>query len=298
MLLGSDDLAALLSSLEDDLLVQGLDGVDVDDPGVDTLGSQLLGGHACLVDHQAGGDDGNIVALGQLLALAQLKVVVGLIVEHRHSQTAEAQIDGAFHGVGGAHSGACLDIVGGADDGHAGDAAHQGKVLAALVGSAVLTHGDAAVGGADLHVQVGVAHRVAHLLEGAAGCKHGKAGNKGHIAHSGQTCGHAYHVALGDAAVKVTVRVCLLEHTGLGSGGQIGVQHHQIIVAFRSQFLQGVAVAVAGRDLFHVCHLSSPPVPARHRRRSARSWPPDTLHRWGPCRAMQRNWSYRKRRCP
>ena len=85
---------------------------------------------------------------------------------------------------------------------------------------------------------------------------------------------------------------------GLGSGGQIGVQHHQIIVAFRGQLLQGVAVAVAGRDLFHVCHLSSPPVPARHRRRSARSWPPDTLHRWGPCRAMQRNWSYRKRRCP
>ena len=43
VLLGSDDLAALLSSLDDDLLVQGLDGVDVDDPGVDTLGSQLLG---------------------------------------------------------------------------------------------------------------------------------------------------------------------------------------------------------------------------------------------------------------
>ena len=41
-------------------------------------------------------------------------------------------------------------------------------------------------------------------------------------AHSGQTCCHAYHVALGDAAVKVTIRVCLLEHTGLGSGGQIG----------------------------------------------------------------------------
>ena len=30
VLLGSDDLAAVLGSLEDDLLVQGLDGVDVD----------------------------------------------------------------------------------------------------------------------------------------------------------------------------------------------------------------------------------------------------------------------------
>ncbi len=42
VLLGGDDLAALLCSLEDDLLVQRLDGVDVDDPGVDALSGQLL----------------------------------------------------------------------------------------------------------------------------------------------------------------------------------------------------------------------------------------------------------------
>ena len=46
VLLGGDDLAALLGGLEDDLLVQRLDGVDVDDPGVDALGSQLLGSQA------------------------------------------------------------------------------------------------------------------------------------------------------------------------------------------------------------------------------------------------------------
>ncbi len=88
--------------LEDDLLVQRLDGVDVDDAGVDALGGQLLGSHAGLVDHQAGGDDGNVVALGELLALADLEVIVGLIVEHGHGQTAEAQVDGALHRVGGA----------------------------------------------------------------------------------------------------------------------------------------------------------------------------------------------------
>ncbi len=66
-------------------------------------------------------------------------MIVFGVVEHRNGQTAKAQIDGAFHGVGGAHSGACLDIIGGADDGHAGDAAHEGKVLAALMGCAVPT---------------------------------------------------------------------------------------------------------------------------------------------------------------
>ena len=46
VLLGGDDLAAFLCSLEDDLLVQRLDGVDVDDPGMDALGSQLFRGNA------------------------------------------------------------------------------------------------------------------------------------------------------------------------------------------------------------------------------------------------------------
>ncbi len=97
VLLGGDDPAALLGGLEDDLLVQRLDGVDVDDPGVDALGSQLLRGNAGFVDHQAGGDDGNVAALGDLLALADLEVIGLGIVEHRHGQTAEAQVDGAFH---------------------------------------------------------------------------------------------------------------------------------------------------------------------------------------------------------
>ena len=134
VLLGGDHLAALFGRLQDDLLVQRLDGVDVDDAGMDALGGQLLGSDAGLVDHQAGGDDGNVIALGDLLALADLKVVVVGIVEHRHRQTAEAQVDRAFHGVGGTHSGAGLHVIGGADDGHAGDAAHEGKVLAALIG--------------------------------------------------------------------------------------------------------------------------------------------------------------------
>ena len=45
---------------------------------------------------------------------------------------------------------------------------------------AVLAHRDAAVGGTDLDVQVGVADGVADLLKGAACGEHGKAGGKGH----------------------------------------------------------------------------------------------------------------------
>ena len=263
--------------------------MDVDDPGVDALSSQLLRSHAGFVDHQAGGDDGNVAALGDLLALADLKVIVLGIVEHRNGQTAKAQIDGAFHFVGGTHSGAGLHIIRRADHGHAGDAAHEGKVLAALMGCTVLTHRDAAVGGTDLHVQVGVADGVAHLLKGTAGGKHGKAGNKGHIAHGGQAGGHAHHVSLGNAAVKVAVRISLAEHAGLGGGSQVSVQHHQVVVALGGQLLQGVAVAVTGSDLLHFCHLTCPPLPARRKLHSAPAWPVRIPHRWGPCRASQRS---------
>ena len=291
MLLGGDDLAALPGSLEDDVLIQRLDGVDVDDAGVDALGGQGLGGLAGLVDHQAGSHDGNITALGELLALADLEVIVGLVVEHGNRQTAKAKVDRTLHLVGGADSSACFHVVGGADDGHAGQAAHEGKVLAALVGSAVLTDGDAAVGSADLHVQVGVGHGVADLLKGTARSEHRKAGHEGNIAHGGQAGGDAHHVGLGDAAVKVAVRVSLAEHTGLGSGSEVGVQDHQVVVALSGQCFQSIAVALAGSDHFHICHLTCPPVPARRRLRSAPAWPQRTPRRWGLCRANPQSWS-------
>ena len=118
------------------------------------------------------------------------------------------------------------------------------------MGSAVLTDGDAAVGSADLHVQVGVGHGVADLLKGTARSEHRKAGHEGDIAHGGQAGGDAHHVGLGDAAVEVAVRVSLAEHTGLGSGSEVGVQYHQIVVALSGQCFQSIAVALAGSIIF------------------------------------------------
>src|SRR5699024_5207199 len=76
VLLAGDDLPAVPGGVQDQLLVQGLDGVDDDDPGADALGGQVPGGDAGLVHLQAGGDDGDVLALGDRFALADLKVVV------------------------------------------------------------------------------------------------------------------------------------------------------------------------------------------------------------------------------
>lgn len=50
---------------------------------------------AVLGDHQAGGDDRDIVAVGELFALADLELIGRRIVENRRGQAAEAQVDGA-----------------------------------------------------------------------------------------------------------------------------------------------------------------------------------------------------------
>ena len=231
VLLDGDDAAALAGGGQDDLLIDGLDGGHIDDADVHALALGQHGGAQCLVGHQAGGNDGDVVTVGQLLALADLELVGLRVMENRRGQAGKAQVDRALVVVGGDDGGAGLDIVGRADDDHSGDGAHQGDILAALVGGAVLTDRQAGVGGGNLHVQVRVADGVANLLKAAARHEHGEAGNKGHIAHRGHTGGDAHHVLLGNAAVKVALGVSLAENLGLGGGGQVGVKNHQIVSA-------------------------------------------------------------------
>ena len=254
VLLDRDDAAALAGGGQDDLLVNGLDGRHVDDADIQTLTLGQHGGAQRLVGHQAGGDDGNVIAVGQLLALADLELIGLGIVENGRGQTGEAQVDGTLIVVGGDDGGAGLHIVSRAKHDHAGDRAHEGDVLTALVGGAVLTDGEPRVGGGDLDVQVRVADGVADLLKAAARNEHRKAGHEGDIAHRGHTGGDADHVLLGNAAVKVTIRVLLAEDFGFGGSGQVGVKNHQIVSALLGQLYQRVAVADTGSNFFNISH--------------------------------------------
>ena len=252
MLLHGDKLSALPRGLQNQFLVQRLDGRHVDDPDGDTLGGKGPPSLDGLWDHDARGDDGGVRTVLEDLAPADLKMVV-LAVEHRSSSPAEAHIDGALHLIGGLHHLPGLHVVGGAHDGHAGNGAHEGEVLTALVGRAVLAHRDPAVGGPDFHIQVGISDGIADLLIGPPGGKHGEGGGEGHQPHGGKAGGHIDHIGLGDAAVEVTLGECLLKDIRLGCPGQVRVRDHQVL-RYGPQLLEGAAVAVAGSDFFHICH--------------------------------------------
>ena len=286
MFLHGEHPQALAGGVKHRLLVQRLDGGHIDDPHVDALLFAGHGGAQRLAGHQAGGEHGDVKALGELFRLADFKGISAGVMEHRGGQTADPDVDGAVVGVGGAHGGAGLHVVGGVDDHHVGDGAHQGDVLAHLMGGAVLPHRQARVAGNDLDVELRVGDGVADLVVGAAGGEHGKAGGEGGVAHAGQTRSHAHHVLLGNAAVEEPVGVLLPEQGSLGGGGQVRVQHHNVVMAFLGQLHQRAAVAVTGGDFFHLSHCCARPPSLTARRRCAvRPSPFHTRRHWGLCRA-------------
>ena len=257
MLLDGHDVAGPSGALDDQVGIDGLDGVHVDDLGVDALGSELLGGLESLADHQAAGDDGHIGALAHDNALAQLELVGLGVVDNRRGQTGEAHVHGAVALVGGARHGTGLDVVGGNDHGHAGDDAHEGDILAALVRGTILAHRNTGVRGTDLNVKVRIADGVTNLLKGAAGGKHSKAAREGDAAGGRDTGGNTHQVALGDAHIEEAVGASGLKLTGLRGGGQVGVEDHKVIVLV-GELDEGLAVAYARGDFLDVCHPRAP----------------------------------------
>ena len=258
VLLTGDNAAGLPGGLEHQLLIQGLDGVDIDDPQADPLSGKQLCRLECLADHHARGDNGDVAARTEDASLAQRKMVIWqLIGKDIGGQALQTEIGRAVIVDQGPDRVAHLVAVTGAADQHSGDGPHQGKILNALVGGAVLTHRDAAVGTHNLYIQMGVSNGVADLLIGPAAGKHGKAVGKGLQPIGGHAGSDTGHVSFSNAAVKEPLRVGLGKEFGHGGAGQVGIQHDQLRV-LGAQFSQGLAVGGAGCDFSS--HISSPPI--------------------------------------
>src|SRR5699024_4622804 len=145
---------------------------------------------------------GHIRSFPQCHSFSKLEFIIRVVVDHRNSQSAEAQIHWSLMLVGSLHRGFRLHVVGWIDDYHSRDGPHKSDVLVALMGGTVLTHRDTRVGSSDLYVQFGIADGVADLLKGAACRKHGKGAGKGDLACGGDPSRHAHHIGLSDTAVN------------------------------------------------------------------------------------------------
>ena len=243
----------------------------IDDSGVDSVGGQKLGGLQGLGYHQAAGEHSHILTLPEYIGLADLEGVI--LLEHGGGQAGGAHIGGALKLSQSQGGLAGFLGIGGDNDRHAGNQAHEADILQALVTAAVFTHGYAGVGAADLHIKLGIGDRVADLLIGTACAEHGKGGAEGNKAHGGKASADIHHVALGNTAVEEAVRISGFEMLGHCGAGQVSIQHHNLIIG-GTQLYQSLAVCLAGRNFF--THGLSPPIPAK---------PADAARRWAPCRA-------------
>ena len=72
-----DYAAGLTGGRNDGLLIERLDGVDVEYCGGNALGGERFARLQSLLDHKTGGYDGDIAAGGELGRLAELKMIFG-----------------------------------------------------------------------------------------------------------------------------------------------------------------------------------------------------------------------------
>ena len=252
MLLDGDDASGLSRRGHDKIPVKRLDRCHVDDLAAHTLVGKRLGRLERGGNLKPACDHGDVRALALDDAPAKLEVVV-ILVNDGHGQAAKTHVHRALCLVCRANGGLGLDVIGRDDDRHAGDGPHEGEILVALVGGAVLAHRHARVRGPDDHVQMGVADGVSHLLEGATGGEHGK-GAREHPVPRGRDAGSdAHEVLLRYADVDEAVGIGRLELARLGRGGEVGVEHHEVVVG-GAQLHERLAIALAGSDLAYVCH--------------------------------------------
>ena len=253
-------------------------------PGGDALGFQLLRRLDGQAHGIAVGDDGNVLAVPDLVGLADDELGV-LIVDHGDLVAGEAQVHRTVLLRSGAYQLAGGPVVRGHDDGHVGDGAVDAHILDGLVAGTVVGRCHTAVGAGDLYVQVGVACFLTDHLAHAHGAEGGVGHHEGDLAAGSQTCCHAGAVLLGDAHVEVLLRQFLAEGAGLAGLADVGV-HHEDVLIFFSQFHDLVAETVSGGDHFiksHFTVLLSIPRTGR----PVRPLPVCTAHRWVPHRASQ-----------
>ncbi len=192
--------------------------MDVYNASVYTLVFEQLMSLKRFVYHKSCGNNGDIVTLAQFYAFADLEFII-VVKYNRDGKSAEAHINRTVNFERGPYRLFSLGFIRRVYNSHTRNRAHNGYILAALVGSTVLTDGNSRVGSAYNNVKVRVAYRVSYLLVSSARRKHCKRAANYLFARSRYTCRNAYHISLGNSAIVKSFGICLFKHTCLRGGG-------------------------------------------------------------------------------
>jgi len=192
----------------------------------------------------ARGDDGDIRAVTQVAALADLDGFLGEQI--RQALGADPHVGRSDVVEHRGHAAADLTGIAGGEDHQAGDHAHDGVILEGVVGSPQIRIGESAVASDDLGVLAHVAQVVAHHFVAARRHERGDGGEDGNQSRGGQTGGDTGDALLHDAEFEVALGIGLGEIAEARTLAGVCRQHHDAVVVRgngghrASEFLAGV----------------------------------------------------------
>ena len=121
---------------------------------------------------------------------------------------------------------------------------------------AVLTDGYTRMGSADFDVEMRIADCVSYLLKSTACGEHCKRAGKYSVSDGRKSAGDTYHVALGNAGIKESVRICLFEHCGLSRLCKVCIKNDELII-YGSELYERLAVTVTRCRFYNFCHSTT-----------------------------------------
>ncbi len=201
------------------------------------------------LDQRAAGDHRDVVAGAQLHGAAEPER--GLRIAHRRflRAAAESKVDRPVDVERGQRGLIGFVDVGGDDDRHVRQAAHQRQILERMMRAAGHAKRDAARGSADHHALIRVGDVVAHLLHAARGDERRIGAHVGTQAGGRETGRDADRVLLGDAHLDEAIAIAFDVGTDPEQILSVGGQHHRARLAcgeLEQRLAEGKARLVGG----------------------------------------------------
>ena len=137
------------------------------------------------------------------------------------------------------------------DHPHIGQRPHDGDIFDGLVGSAVLTYADTAMGGDDLHIHLGIADGVPDLLKGLLRGKHSIGRPDDRMSKGGNARRDAHRISLRDAHGIESLRPPLLKLDASGGFRHIRSHNDQLgkLLACRDKRLSEFISKISAHDI-------------------------------------------------
>ena len=167
MLFGGNDGPCLCGRLDDDVMVDGLYGMDIDYAGADALDLKDLGSLKGMVNHVSGGDDAEVFPFSQDDAFPELPVVI-ISIDNGGIEAPHPDIDRplVIDVVTGASNLGTLSCIGRCHDDHIGHGTEYTDIFGGMVGAASGTHVDSGTRSRNDDALTGIGQVVSHLLAG------------------------------------------------------------------------------------------------------------------------------------